>query len=326
MDVEMKTMIHYFLRYHASDLHFSISNNFVNVTIRTDDAMRSLSSKAFHLKFYQYLKYISGFDLSDFIEPQSASFSYDYDDITYYFRFSVIHSLNFETGVLRMLYNKAKIRLTDLSVQNDEIAILKQWMSKRGGLIILSGPTGSGKTTTLHAMLQYIYELQHPKIITIEDPIEIRNKNFVQMQVQKERGLSWDATLSHVLRHDPDIIMVGEVRNEEQAALMIRSALTGHLVLTTIHAKSTVEVISRLKDLGVDETLLIDSIVGITTQRLYKISTSKKTSFYDTMDNDELRNYLKDEKRGEYHKNFTKKLYKAVDDGLIDFEEAKKDL
>ena len=234
-----------------------------------------------------YLAYLANLDLTDANRPQSGAFTYSLFDRPLHFRFSLIRSLGATSYCLRILYQKViKSRLSLFEYQNE---LFDSVMKKESGLILLSGPTGSGKTSSAYALLSSITDRE---IYTIEDPIELPLENAIQIQVNKKKGLTYGEGIKQLLRHDPDVILIGEIRDEEEAQMALRCALTGHLVLSTIHARNCIGAIYRMLDLGAREFDLFETLLLIGNQRLLTTEEKKgKVCLYETMDEEEIQYY-----------------------------------
>ena len=185
-------------------------------------------------------------------------------------RVSTIPTVNGEAIELRILDRSASLmQLEDLGMNEGSLAGFSQCLRKTNGVVLVTGPTGCGKTTTLYASLNKIYS-PAVKMITIEDPVEYQLEGINQMPVNPKRGLTFATGLRHILRHDPDIVMVGEIRDKETANIAIRAALTGHLVFSTLHTNDAPGAVTRLIDMGVEPFLLASSLEGVLAQRLVR--------------------------------------------------------
>ncbi|MEA5026396.1 MAG: ATPase, T2SS/T4P/T4SS family [Erysipelotrichaceae bacterium] len=286
------------LKEQVTDIHFMIKNGLMTIQLRTIKGIRNLSEPSCSIELFHYLKYIANLDLADSLKPQTGTFQYNLDQRTLFLRFAVINSLNITSGVLRILYQKVlKKEISIFPIQN---RLIGQNVRRSSGLIILSGPTGSGKTSTAYTMLSQIKE---KKIFTIEDPIEMLFENFVQVQVNSEKGITYESGIKQLLRHDPDVIFIGEIRDAYEAAMAVRCALTGHLVLTTIHARSCAGVIQRMNDLAVNMSDFYQTIILITNQRIYTRTYQKeRICLYETMAESELAFYRDHQGHSEDHR------------------------
>ena len=280
MEEIFEKLLNEILEINASDVHFEIKDHVLTALARTPYKMKLITETNYCLELVEYLKYQSNIDLSNPGTPQSGSFRYYFKGFEYYFRVAYIKTIYTETVVLRIL-NKLHVN-KELSLFNSQNKIFNQIIQKQNGLILLSGPTGSGKTTTLYNLL---CKAKEKKIYTIEDPIEIYFDFLVQIQVNLQRGLGYDAGLKQILRHDPDIIVIGEIRDELEAKMAIRCSLTGHLVIASIHSKSSISTIQRMLDFGVNKFDLYETLVLISNQRLVTIGKSQeRIAIYELME------------------------------------------
>nr|WP_281628384.1 ATPase, T2SS/T4P/T4SS family [Traorella massiliensis] len=309
----------------ATDIHFLISNRRNSCEMRGISGFKSFEDEQIEALF-QYLKYCANLDLGNLAIPQSGTFQMNFQDKNYYFRFSCISSYQSQTGVLRILNNHPPISIHQCSTKKTQNAQFKRWCSLRSGLILFSGPTGSGKTTTLHALLEEIARQKKLKIITLEDPIEIMSSNYLQLQVNEKMNFTYEEGIKQLLRHDPDVIMIGEIRDSKCAEMVYRAALSGHLVFSTIHAKSATEAIKRLSELGLSTSNLKETLTAVVNQRLYPdIKRKERICIYEILDRQELQNYLEYGKT-ENHKTIQDEIREAIRKKIIRPSDAKIDL
>jgi len=280
------------LYYKASDIHFSLfhQESKVIIEMRINKQMYTIKSKKEDIKLFRYLMYKANLDLSDSFLPQSGRFEMDIDNKNISLRFSTVNSYYLTSGVLRILDNHPLLHIADLSYDHKTITYLQNITNHANGLFVFSGATGSGKTTTLYTILN---EVKKKKIFTLEDPIEVFNENYVQIQINPSRKLSYQDGIKQLMRHDPDIVMIGEIRDEEAAINTVRCALTGHLVLTSIHASSCIQTINRLLELGVKTYDLKEVLKGISNQRLININ-NKIYGKYEIIQEEEIKKYLQE--------------------------------
>ena len=234
----------------ATDIHFLISNRRNSCEMRGISGFKSFEDEQIEALF-QYLKYCANLDLGNLAIPQSGTFQMNFQDKNYYFRFSCISSYQNQTGVLRILNNHPPISIHQCSTKKTQNAQFKRWCSLRSGLILFSGPTGSGKSTTLAAMINEINSTREAHIITLEDPIEYLHKHKSCIINQREIGKdskSYQNALKAILREDPDVILVGEMRDLETISIAITAAETGHLVFSTLHTIGAAKTIDRIID------------------------------------------------------------------------------
>lgn len=258
----------------ATDIHLESYRGAVRVRQRVDGVLYSmkLPEETRHLypEIVSRIKIISGLDVIEKRLPQDGRAKIKVKGEEVDLRISVLPSGAGENVVIRILPTKMLFDLSDLGFLPEDKSKLGEIIKKPHGIIFLTGPTGSGKTTTLYASLKEINS-EKIKIITIEDPVEYELKDITQIQVNPKIGLSFAAALRSILRHDPDVIMVGEVRDPETAELAIRSSLTGHLVFSTLHTNDAASGIARLLDMGIEPYLAASSVEVFISQRLARI-------------------------------------------------------
>lgn len=219
-------------------------------------------------KLVNYIRFISKIDLNYHLKPQTGHIQYFFQNKKYNLRISNLVGKDNETLVIRILNNHEQISILNLSKIYKVTYFLKELTKKENGLFVISGATGSGKSTTLYAMIDEIYRLYHKNIITIEDPIEIDKDYCLQIELNEKQGITYEESLKQILRHDPDVIMIGEIRDERTASLALTCSLTGHFVITTIHASNCINTIKRLENLGLSKLDLDDVLVGIMSQKI----------------------------------------------------------
>ncbi|PJA18148.1 MAG: type II secretion system protein GspE, partial [Deltaproteobacteria bacterium CG_4_10_14_0_2_um_filter_43_8] len=247
----------------ASDLHINVG---VPPTMRFDGELKAVNDHVLSHDEAKLLcfEFLEPDQIKRFEEKLSVDFSFGIDGVSR-FRGNLYISVGNICGAFRPIPHKipdaAEIGLPNVVVN----------LSKRPrGLVLVTGPTGSGKSTTLSALLNLVNKTRHDHIVTIEDPIEYKLEGINQVQVREKQGLTFSSVLRSVLRQDPDVIMLGEVRDEETAATAFQAALTGHLVLTTLHTNDTIAAVTRLADMGVERFKVASGLVAITAQRLIR--------------------------------------------------------
>jgi competence protein ComGA len=253
------------LNNNASDIHLQISNKVNRCEFRTLKGLVENKQIKVTNELFEYIKYVSNLDLLTGLKPQSGRIKLSINKNDYFIRCAYFKNYLIETIVLRILNPKNPLSI-DLLFNKEQAVIIRNNLSKNNGLILFSGSTGSGKTTTLFTCLK---ELSNKKIYTIEDPIEYYYHNLVQLEVNTNHLFNFKDAIKHVLRHDPNIIVIGEIRDEIEANAAIRCALSGHLVISTIHSNSVNMTIERLKEMNIDEKLLIQITNLIVYQELY---------------------------------------------------------
>lgn len=301
-------------RYKATDIHFSYRHNEIEIAMRIDNKPIKLKSKEGDEKLIRYLQYRSNLDVGRLNEPQTGQFEMELDNNILSLRFAVINSYNSTNGVLRILNSNVKISVDNLSHKVEQNEYFKSLLKKDNGLIIFSGPTGSGKTTTLYSLLN---SLKDTIIYTIEDPIEIYNDKFIQLQINEKLGFDYEAGIKQIMRHDPDIIMIGEIRDSKAAKMALRAANTGHLVLTTIHASNASSVISRMVDLGVDKNYLYEMLLCLVNQRMMIGKNGEKVVVYEIMKKDEIEYFRKNGCNSKSFLSLETQIRKGINEGLL---------
>ena len=264
----------------ASDIHLEPQEKYLQIRLRIDGKLVLIYKASNQISNFliSYLKLISNLDIAEKRLPQDGKFIFSAQNID--IRISTIPVLFGEKVVLRLLGNKENLlNLNQMGFSKMNLKYFKDMISASSGLIVITGPVNSGKSTLLYASLNYLNRLD-TNIITIEDPVELNLEGINQMQVNQKAGLDYAVALRASLRQDPDIVMIGEIRDEMVAKQAITTALTGHLVLTTLHTKNALGVPARLIDLGVSPVMLSIALLGMTSQRLVrKICPKCKISY-----------------------------------------------
>jgi type IV pilus assembly protein PilB len=256
----------------ASDIHIEPFEREVKIKYRIDGILveKSPSSKRLQAAIVSRIKIMANMNIAERFVPQDGHIEFMGKKGRIDIRVSTVPTVWGEGVALRLLDRSAAlIRLQDLGLNPQSLEGFSKCLTKTHGIVLVTGPTGSGKTTTLYAALNEIYT-PGVKMITIEDPVEYQLEGVNQMPVNPKRGLTFATGLRHILRHDPDIIMVGEIRDRETADIAVRAALTGHLVFSTLHTNDAPGAVTRLLDMGLEPFLLASSVEGILAQRLVR--------------------------------------------------------
>ncbi len=256
----------------ASDIHLEPFEDRISLRYRIDGKLYEMTPppKHMHLPIVSRIKILSRLDISEKRLPQDGTFMVKIHDRTIDLRISVIPTIYGEKVVLRILDRTGVVlELAEMGFEEDDLEKLDKAIYSPYGLVFLTGPTGSGKSTTLYAILQEIKSTEK-NILTVEDPVEYRLAGINQVQVKPDIGLTFASTLRSFLRQDPDIMLVGEVRDLETAEICVRSALTGHLVLSTLHTNDAPSAVTRLIDIGVEPYLLAPTLLAVVGQRLVR--------------------------------------------------------
>jgi type II secretory ATPase GspE/PulE/Tfp pilus assembly ATPase PilB-like protein len=262
----------------ASDIHIETQDEAVHVKYRIDGvlqpAMRPIG-KQFHGPIISRIKVMAELDIAEKRVPQDGRFKLRMPGKTIDFRVSIMPSVHGEDAVIRILDKESlseqftELRLDILGFPEAELRRFRKYIAEPYGMVLVTGPTGSGKTTTLYAALSEIKSIED-KIITIEDPVEYQLKGITQIPINEKKGLTFARGLRSILRHDPDKIMVGEIRDNETAQIAINSALTGHLVFTTVHANNVLDVLGRFLNMGVEAYQFVSALNCVLAQRLVR--------------------------------------------------------
>lgn len=258
----------------ASDINIRPEKDRVNVYYRIDGRLHfsNAISKSLLPALVSRIKITGQMDIAERRLPQDGHARLMRGDKTIDLRISVIPTVRGESVVIRILDKEAGLKPLDkLGLQQRELGIIKRLLAKPHGLFLVTGPTGSGKSTTMYALLNEIRK-RNPHILTVEDPVEYDMDGIEQVQVASDRGYTFAAVLRNFLRHDPDVIMVGEIRDEETAAVANKAALTGHLVLSTLHTNDAAGTVTRLVEMGVEPYLLSSTLLGVMAQRLVRVN------------------------------------------------------
>ena len=270
------------IRDRASDIHFEPDEKALRARFRIDGVLyESLTlPKQIQPALTSRIKILAEMDITETRLPQDGNFNVKLEKRGFEIRVSTFPTIYGENVVLRILDQTSPlIKLEDLGFSKDMLDLCKQLIQRPNGIILVTGPTGSGKTTTLYAFLNLINS-KEKNIITIEDPVEYRLALIRQTQVNPKAGITFATGLRSILRQDPDVIMIGEIRDRETSEIAHQSALTGHLVLSTLHTNDAPEAITRLMDIGVEPYLISSSLIGVLAQRLVRtICPDCKTSY-----------------------------------------------
>src|ERR1700741_1734773 len=275
----VETVIFTALERHASDIHIEARDAEVAVKYRIDGVLQHAMqpiSKEWHSTVLSRIKVLSELDIAERRVPQDGRFRVKYKGRFIDLRVSIMPASHGEDAVLRVLDKETlsekfhSLSLDVVGFSTEEMRRFRRYIREPYGMVLVTGPTGSGKTTTLYAAINEI-KTDEDKIVTIEDPVEYQVKGITQIPVNEKKGLTFARGLRSILRHDPDKIMVGEIRDQETAQIAIQSALTGHLVFTTVHANNVTDVIGRFINMGVEPYNFVSALNCILAQRLVRV-------------------------------------------------------
>ena len=268
----VKSIIEQAARQRASDIHIEAMQNKVRVRYRIDGALYEKASYDIHLlpAIIARVKIIGGMDISEKRKPQDGRITIMVDRKEYDIRVSILPTVYGEKVVMRLALKHALTRAkSELGLKPNELEVFDHIVSNPHGIILVTGPTGSGKSTTLYTALSELNQ-EDVNIITVEDPVEANIDGINQVQVNVKAEMTFANALRSILRQDPDIIMIGEIRDAETASIAVQASITGHLVVSTLHTNSSAATITRLIDMGIESYLIADSVVGVIAQRLVR--------------------------------------------------------
>ena len=268
----VKQIIEQAVRKRTSDIHIEPMETRLRIRFRVDGVLQSemMHDISLHSAMMARIKIISGMDISEKRKPQDGRATSHVDGQEYDIRVSLLPTVYGEKCVMRLTQKKALTRdKKELGFPPAELQKFDKILSHPNGIILVTGPTGSGKSTTLYTALSEL-NTDGVNIITVEDPVEADVPGTNQVQVNEKAGLTFASALRSILRQDPDIIMIGEIRDQETAEIAVKASITGHLVVSTLHTNSSASTITRLSDMGVENYMIADSVVGIIAQRLVR--------------------------------------------------------
>jgi type IV pilus assembly protein PilB len=256
----------------ASDIHLEPQRETLRVRYRVDGVLRDVMSvpRSAMASVVSRLKIVSGLDIAERRLPQDGRTRISVDGQHVDARVATIPSIHGEKVVVRLLARADQVPPLDgLGLEPDQLAVLRHALSAVQGLVLITGPTGAGKTSTLYSALEDVHSPER-NIVALEDPVEVQMAGITQIQVHERSGFTFSRGLRAVLRQDPDVILLGEIRDSETAGLAVRASLTGHLVLTTLHTNSAVSAMTRLVDMGVEPFMVASSLTAVVAQRLVR--------------------------------------------------------
>ncbi|MCT4596152.1 MAG: ATPase, T2SS/T4P/T4SS family [Anaeromicrobium sp.] len=256
----------------SSDIHIEPKNNNLIIRFRINGELKVVENlpRSVYEALIQHIKYMCQLNLVEKRIPQDGRYEINIGGNNIDIRISTIPTVYGEKIVFRLLNRQEFIKTRDeLGLDKKSLLIYKNMIKRNSGIILISGPTGSGKTTTLYSIINEL-DCKSKNITTIEDPVEYKMENLNQMEVNEKIKMTFESGLKALLRQDPDVIMIGEIRNKNTAKIAFKASITGHLVLSTIHTKNTFSTILRLKDMGIDPYLISNGLIGVIAQRLVK--------------------------------------------------------
>lgn len=271
IEQKCRTLLEKAVRHEVTDIHLVPSTEGYDILFNQNTKLTKNGTLPPQLadRMISFFKFLSSLDIGDKRKPQSGSFHKQMLGVNLSFRVSTIPAIQYkESVVIRLQRHDRIVPIDELCMEREWANKLRQAAAIQQGLYLMSGPTGSGKTTTMYALTAHCANDLNRHVITLEDPVENKHSHLLQVQVNERAGMSYSTGLKAILRHSPDVIMVGEIRDSETAKIAVTAALTGHLVLSTIHAKDPVGCIYRMMDFGVSVEELRQTLVCISAQRL----------------------------------------------------------
>ncbi|MEK5038839.1 competence type IV pilus ATPase ComGA [Sporosarcina sp. FSL K6-3457] len=278
------------IQYEASDIHLVPMRGGYDVLFKKHARLDRSGTLPPQLavRMISFYKFLSSLDISDKRKPQSGSFHKQIDGNNFSFRVSTIPSIMMkESVVIRLQRHDRIVSLDELCIEQEWSDKLRQAVSEQQGLILLTGPTGCGKTTTIYSLTAHLNQLER-HVITLEDPVENNHSHLLQIQVNERSGMTYSAGLKAILRHSPDVIMIGEIRDSETAKIAVQAALTGHLVLTSVHSKDPAGCFYRMMDFGISAEELRQTIICIAAQRLVQTASGQMGAVFEIIQGDTL--------------------------------------
>lgn len=309
----------------ADDIHITPTQSAYEVAVRQVNTLRTVEKLSLveGSKVVRFIKYTANMEVGEKRRPQDGAMVFQRTNgERIELRISTIANYMMrESVVIRLLYQEPAQQSEDNVFNPDVIEKLFQYMQRQSGLLLFSGPVSSGKTTTIYRLLRQSYAKKKQQIVTIEDPIEIKEPHFLQTEINVKAEVDYDQLIRASLRHHPDILVIGEVRTEHTARMMIRAALTGHLVIATIHAKDTQGVIGRLQELGVSKEQLLQTLLAVTSQRLVPcIGKDDVMVIFELLDGKDLYHVIMHRLTSLKYTTLNQNLMEAMADGYISEE------
>lgn len=316
METTLNNLILYALSMSCSDIHLICSQNCI-INLRIAGKMTSYRtlSKSEGEKLINYIRYIAKIDTNFKLKPQTGSFNLSLEGMDYSFRVSSMPSRQKDSLVIRILDNHQNVRIDQLSLDDNINNYFISLARKNHGLVVLCGTTGSGKTTALYSILDYINQHYDKNIISIEDPIEISKNYCLQIQLNPALEINYGNTLAQILRHDPDVIMIGEIRDGPTANAVVQATLTGHLVCTTIHASNCTQGIVRLLNLGINAFDLKETLQGVVCLKIVFNDSGQLILISEYIDRNNIIKYLNRQEYQTY--SFKTNIVKLANLGVL---------
>lgn len=319
IDVESSRLIEDAIGQQVTDIHFIPQKDTCSIQYRIHGQMTEQRRMTHHVaeRLISHFKYMSGMDIGERRKPQSMAMTVQSKQGPYSLRLSTLPTSLIESLAIRLLPQKKRQSLNDLPLISSQCKHLQKLTHLEHGLVLICGPTSSGKTTTLYALAEEILKSNSKTMITIEDPVERPIENAVQIEINERAGITFESGLRAILRHDPDVIIVGEIRDKVTAALAVRAALTGHLVLASLHTTDAFQALLRFREYGLSETDVAEVTQMIIGQRLITTQSEQYFALYEFLDQSSIQQAVPSSKRPDYIP-FSQHIKKAWALGYID--------
>lgn len=281
----------------ASDIHFypSSEKDLVNIYFRIHGkrTFQQNTNKTIYQLLLTYFKFSANMDIGEIRKPQDGVILHEsVNKQAFYLRLSTLPVSNIESLTIRILPQSEAITSKELFLFPAQFAKMKSWLKQKSGIILVTGPTGSGKSTTMYALIESMIKDSSSQVITLEDPIERQIDEVLQVEINEKAGISYQAGLKAALRHDPDVLLIGEIRDEKTAEFSFEASLTGHLVISTLHAKDVLGTIDRLIDLGITRNEISQTLIAIASIQLIPIigknEVVQRAAIVELLDGQEL--------------------------------------
>lgn len=306
----------------ASDIHFIPFDKGAHIYFRVHNVRvfhKEISSQQYNLLLTHY-KFTSGMDIGEIQRPQGGTLIFTLQEKKYSLRLSTLPVQTTESLAIRILPQEESKQLRNLFLFHHQYEYIKQWTLYRSGLLLMTGPTGSGKSTTLYALLRNLMNEQPKQLITLEDPIEQQLNGVLQVQLNSKAGITYSEGFKAILRHDPDVVMIGEIRDAQTAAFAVNAALSGHVVFSTFHAGDAIGTITRLLEMGIDPSDLREALKGVAAIELVNIKKSKqkerRSAILEILNETHIQSYIRNQPMPTYD-SFKYLRKEAINNNLI---------
>ena len=313
MEETLEALVRMAQSHQATDIHFVRDRNRLEVSLRQNERIVPVRQDIWQGDLFEYLKFRADMDLTKPRQPQSGTLVIH--DVAC--RFAVLPNGGRDTGVLRLMNASRELSIDELSEDTEITGFFHEIARWRHGLVLFVGPTGAGKTTTLHAILREASLLYGHKCVSLEDPIEIPDDSYIQLQVDTKRGLDHERGIEELMRHDPDVICIGETRSPSVCRKMFTASLTGHFTLSTIHASDGKECIFRLLDMGIQADQIREQLSAVVAQRIYEMEKGGRICIHEIITKKAIEQILKTGQYPDDMQRLADKVWRAVEEGIV---------